>query len=158
MACGNGDDPAEEPAFPTSAPPQVLDQWKRDRYFPVQYVLDSNVILVTSLRRLEREDLQQEAVILVEGYAAAQKGPLLREYSVLIVDDQDREYVSPENLTFDVDLDREQPFARAVTVPIDINMTGVRFRPVDGQYETKTYLIELGVADIPYTSSVEIYR
>jgi hypothetical protein len=153
-ACGS-DDPE---TFPTSAPPPGFDNTsKRDRYFPVQYVLDSNVILATSVRRLEF-DSTAEARILVEGTAVAQTGPFKREYEVLLVDGGDNEWLSPDTLTFDVDIDREQPFARAVTLPLDSHLVGVRFRPLDPTVETKTYVIDLTIPDIPYTSSIEIYR
>jgi hypothetical protein len=153
--CGGG---SEVEVFPTSArPPGYDDTSRRDKYFPVQYVLDSNVILATSLRRLEYESAN-EARILVEGMATAQSGPFQREYELSIVSEGGSEYRSLDTMTFDVDLEAPQWFESAVTLPLDAHIVGVRFKPIDNTFETKTYIVDLFVDDVPYTSSLEIYR
>jgi hypothetical protein len=127
------------------------EKTQRDRYFPVTYVFASATYATVSLRSIESAGPRVD--IVVEGFASTTE-PFTGEYRVSLVDTIDAEYFSDSVLVFNVTPSETQEFARSVSVPRDAVLVGVRFTPLDAALETKTYLIDLPVSEIPVTSSL----
>lgn len=155
VACGGGGaDPTPTPV-PTGPPGSALIQnTKRDKFFPVTFVMESAANVTVSLRRIDPAD-PSRAQIVVEGYAKTST-VYKREFHVRLLDDAGAPHEADQTLALDLQPGDTQRFQRVVDVPRDLHMTHLQFKPVESSVDTKTYVIDLLPDEIPVTSSVAL--